>query len=204
MTPLGTFRRSARDNTGASLVELIIYIAITAAGLAVIASVFASSLHAEATTRERDHATGSAQVVANSIQTSIRNSACSPSSLAAGTCSGGFSIVDNLLRARVAIDGGWECRAWDIVSVDGHDTLVYTRSDDPIPASVNRATWSRLAVDVAGTLDESGTAFADAGGVLVLGFTIGTEDAQSAVRGRAVALAKQDADTAGGPSTCWD
>ena len=83
-----------------SLVELVVYGALGVLVVAILASVFVTSWQADATTRDRDAATGAAHVVTNSIQTSIRNASV-------------FKVDGNQLHARVATpDGGWECRAW--------------------------------------------------------------------------------------------
>lgn len=186
------------------LIELIVYVALTAVAVTVTATIVVSAHRAEADTRQRDHATGTAQVVAVSIQNSIRNAACAPAALEAGTCTKGFAVDGDLLRARVAVAGGWECRAWSIAAIGGRDRLVYTRSANLISAGSDRRTWTQLAVDVNGNLDASGTAFLDAGGVLVLGITVGTGGGTSSVATRTIALAKQDPSDTGGPSTCWD
>lgn len=94
-------RALAADDSGMTLVELVVYGTLTVLLGTVIASVFASSLQAEATTRDRTEATGTAQLIGTSIQTSLRNS-------------NGFDVAGGILRARVAVGSGegWECRAW--------------------------------------------------------------------------------------------
>lgn len=103
MTRRVTLHEVRRDD-GLTLVELIIYSALSALLLAVLASVFITSWQADATTRRRDAATGAAHVITNSLQTSIRNAS-------------GFTINGGLLRARVATGAtDWECRAWRLTN----------------------------------------------------------------------------------------
>lgn len=93
-----------RRDDGMSLVELIVYSGLSALFLTVLAGVFIASWQADATTRNRDAATGAAHLITNSIQTSIRNAS-------------DFKVDDSLLRARVATGAsGWECRAWRLAS----------------------------------------------------------------------------------------
>ncbi|MCW5953321.1 MAG: hypothetical protein KIT69_13790 [Propionibacteriaceae bacterium] len=90
-------------DAGMSLIELVVYIGISALFLTILSSTFISSWQADAATRDRDVATGAAHTITNSIQTSIRNSRW-------------FGVTGStLLRARVATgEGTSECRTWEL------------------------------------------------------------------------------------------
>lgn len=94
--------RDVRD-AGMSLVELIVYGALSAVVLSIVALVFITSWQADAATRDRDFATGTAQTITSSIQSSIRSARW-------------FEVTgDSLLKSRVAVgDGVWECRSWEL------------------------------------------------------------------------------------------
>ena len=65
--------RRTRDDAGVTLVELIIYIAVSALFLGLLALMLVNGLRAQAQTTDRDTATGQSVVVSNSILTSLRN-----------------------------------------------------------------------------------------------------------------------------------
>lgn len=95
-------RPDARD-AGMSLVELMVYGALSAVVLTIVASVFISSWQADTATRDRDFATSTAQAITSSIQGSIRSARW-------------FEVTGHsLLKARVAVgDDVWECRSWEL------------------------------------------------------------------------------------------
>ncbi|MDX2377133.1 hypothetical protein M4I32_10015 [Microbacterium sp. LRZ72] len=129
------------DERGMSMIELIIAASIAALLLGLMASLFVTGLRTEAATRDRDRATGQAQVVTDSIQTSIRNAA-------------DINVTDDLLVARVIVgDGVSECRAWALTP---SGDLAYTASD--VPIGTDPSAWTVLAGSVSGGLD-GGAAF---------------------------------------------
>ncbi|MGC3956385.1 MAG: hypothetical protein QM804_19455 [Propionicimonas sp.] len=73
-----------------SLVELVVYLAVAVLVTLGISSMFASGVSANAATKNRDAATGQAQLISTTLQVGIRNAS-------------DFTVTDNLLRARVAI-----------------------------------------------------------------------------------------------------
>lgn len=171
------------DDAGVTLVELIVYIVVASLFLGLMASLFATGLKTESGTRDRDTATGKAQVVSDSIATSIRNASA-------------FQIDGKLLRARVATGAsGWECRAWALTAAGD---LVYTTSTTAIPAGAYTG-WTTLASGVTGT-KTAGSPFASSGARLDLGMTV--------TRGTAVVpltsgVTAQAVSTGGTPSSCW-
>lgn len=178
---LHLLRRAEPDDAGITLVELIVYAAVAALFLGLLASLVVTGLKAEAATRERDTATGSAQVVSDSIQTSIRNST-------------EFRVDGSLLRARVATGATTgECRAWAISS----GALVYLASAAAIPVG-GYTGWATLASGVSGTL-AGGVPFSKSGQTLTLGISVTTGDSTVPITGGVSAQAKSE----GTVTPCW-
>lgn len=112
-------RRRAGSDEGLTMVELVVVIAVGAILSALIAGIFISGLQSQTATRDRDVATGKAQLVADSLQTSLRNA-------------DGIRVDGNTLWAHVATgESGWECRAWALTD---NGSLVYTHSTSAIGA----------------------------------------------------------------------
>jgi hypothetical protein len=129
--------KSRIDDHGLSLIELVVYLLVSTLVLAGLATIFAAALTNDARTRERDTATGMAQLITNSVQTSVRNAVGAPV-----VSEGGM-----LLRARVAVgSSGWECRGWVL---DG-DELKYRASAGAIAphAYAEGDGWTTLAKGV--------------------------------------------------------
>jgi Tfp pilus assembly protein FimT len=177
--------REHRDDAGVTLVELLVYIFITVIIGALMAGVFINGLKSQTTTTDRDTATGKAQVVTNSLQTSLRNaSAVSPAS---GTT--------NALVALVATgSSGWQCRAWVLTSAG---TLVYRASSSAINTG-NTTGWTVLASGVTGTFT-GGKAFSLSSSTQVgYAFSVSVSSATVPISGAVTAQAVM---TGGGP--CW-
>lgn len=170
------------DEAGMSLVELIIYGAITALLLSVLATLFASSLSAEAQTRDRDTATGRAQVVMSSLQSSIRNAS-------------DMRVDGNVVRAVVATGtSGWSCEAWALQG----DRLLYRTSSSAIGLPDASGTgWSTLASGVSAA--KSGSAFSMSGRTLGVSLTVKTGATSVPAAGKVLAQAKQS----GMAKKCW-
>ena len=136
---------SSRHDTGEAgmtVMELVIFSALSLMVLTVAGGVFISSIQTNSGTRARDTATGMAQITANSLQTSIRNA-----SEFQVTDAGSPTTTGNRVTARVApgTDDAWEGRSWE-VTADGD--LVYSRTTaDGTPIEP-----AMLASEVAGTL----------------------------------------------------
>jgi Tfp pilus assembly protein PilV len=104
----------ATDDAGLSLVEVLISVFVGAVLLGLVATIFASTLQANAGTRDRDLATGRVQAISTSLTTSIRNA----QAVTVQTVAGGGTV----LRALVATGtSGWECRAWAVVDLETSD-----------------------------------------------------------------------------------
>lgn len=119
-----------RDDDGVTLVELIIYLAVSALFLGMLALMFVNGLRAQAQTTDRDTATGQSVVVSNSILTSLRNSTA-------------FTITsaNRALIAKVSTPGGGrECRAW-VVTTGGD--VRYKVATSTI-STADTSTWTVL------------------------------------------------------------
>lgn len=96
----------AQNDEGVTLVELIVYIFVSALFLGLLALMFVNGLRAQAQTTDRDAATGQATVVSNSIVSSLRNATA-------------FTITsaNRMVIAKVSAPGGGrECRAWAVTT----------------------------------------------------------------------------------------
>jgi Tfp pilus assembly protein PilV len=168
------------DETGMSMVEVIIYSALTALALSVLGGLFVVGLQTQAAASDRDAATGAAQVVSNSLQTSIRNASK-------------VSVSDWVVKARVASGAtGWQCVAWALTP---DNKLVY-KKDTAAITSTDYAAWTVLAIGVTGP---------EGGGAA---FTGGPEKVSYSLRFRsgAVTVAGTVATHAfgtGSPDPCW-
>lgn len=176
-------RTRAADDSGMTLVELIMYVLISALFLGLLATLFATSLTAGQQTRNRDTATGTAQVVAESLQTSVRNAAL-------------VRVDGALLRAQVAKGGSqWECRAWALQSGE----LRYTTSSSAIPLAAPTTGWAVLAKGVVGT-KTAGSPFLLSGvNSISIGYTVTVGEATVKITSAATAQAKAE----GTVPACW-
>ncbi len=145
------------DDSGITLIELVIAGLVGAILLGVLGSVFVTTLQSNAATRDRDLATGRVQAISTSLSTSVRNA----SDVVIAPLPGGGAIA----RARVATGtSAWECRAWAVVDLetwtasgkqpgaDGRFELrtftypVLTSASAPSPMPTTA--WGALATDV--------------------------------------------------------
>lgn len=184
MTPQST---PADDESGISMVEVIIYSALTALLLSVLGGLFFVGFKTQAATGGRDAATGAAQVVSNSLQTSIRNASS-------------VSVSGTILKARVASgDTGWQCVTWALTA---DEKLVYKTSSSAI-TSTDYSTWTVLATGASGLgggapFIETSTA-SSAQISYSLAFTSGSDLASVLVAGTVIA----NAYGTGSPASCW-
>lgn len=103
---------SPDDESGLSLIELLIAALVGGVILAVVATVFVSTLQANASARDRDLATGRVQAISTSLSSAVRNA----SAVEVAALAGGGSVA----RATVASGAtGWKCEAWAVVDLAG-------------------------------------------------------------------------------------
>ena len=110
--------RGRHPEDGLGLVELIVSAALGAIILVIVSAVFISGTIANETTSGRNQSTLHALWVSDSLADGIRNASDVRVSL-------GGDRVD----ARVAVAGGWACRAWMLK--DGNLIHTTSPSDDP-------------------------------------------------------------------------
>jgi Tfp pilus assembly protein FimT len=171
-------RLHSLDEQGVTLVELIVYIVVAGVILAGMAGLFANAWTSQAQTTDRDLATGRANVIAASLQTSVRNAS-------ALRHSGG------VLTAVVATGTtGWQCRAWRL----NGDVLQYKTGNDK--AALTATPWGSLATGVSGTL-AAGLPFSVAGRQLSVGMNVRVNDANVPLSSGVTAQAT------GGTTSCW-
>lgn len=179
----GLVQADSPDDAGVSLVELIVYAFVGAIILAVIAALFANGLRSQASTTERDTATGRAAVISNSLQGSIRNAS-----------EFRLEADKKTVRAKVATGAsGWECRAWSLTTTG---ELKYKTSTSAI-AIGSTTGWATLATGVTGTLAGAVT-FGESGRTLSYGLQISVAGQVVPVTGGVTAQA-----TIEGTGACW-
>lgn len=176
------------DEAGMSLVEVIVYLTLSVIVLTVLSAMFVSGLQSQASTKDRNTATGSAEVATNSLQTSLRNASV-------------FTIdsTGTRLQARVAVgdSNSWECRAW-VLTADKN--LVYKAASTTIASPSGYSGWTTLASGVTGSLVSGSThvPFVRSGSQLTYGFNVATGDSDVPVKGSVVPQAAGE----GSPATC--
>lgn len=126
---------------GMSMVEVIVASAISLLLMVVVSGLFINGLKANASSLERDTATGQAQTLVMTLQTSIRDADVTSVSVASGQ-----------VTARVSVNGSWVCRTWTLASGQ-----VMYKASKTAPSVV-------LASGVVGTIDATGRAFTTVGG----------------------------------------
>jgi type II secretory pathway pseudopilin PulG len=126
-------RRRHDDDSGITLIELIIYMVLAAVFLTIVSAIFINGWQSQTATADRDHSTGSANLVSASLQQSARNGVLLR------------TPDDHTLVATVATGAGTvQCRAWRL---DG-GALKY-RTSTTAPLDLGGA-WTTMA-DVAKT-----------------------------------------------------
>lgn len=156
----------ARHETeaGITLVELLVYSMLLILVLFVVAGLFTSAFRTSANVRTVTGSATEGQLVADSVETGIRNSSDFRLTLPNGD--------DQMVVARVIENGStvtWSCVAW-YYSAAGDGSIRYTRSSGEIlaPLASDLLTWTLLDEGirpVTGT-----TIFSAAGGQLMFSF----------------------------------
>lgn len=129
------------DDGGVTLVEVLVYVLVTVLVLGGLTALFVNAWLADTRARERDTATGFAQLLTASVQNSVRNAAGTPD----------ISSDGKLLRARVATGGaGWECRGWVL---DASGDFRYLAQPQAIAEGsyTEAAGWTTIASGIAGS-----------------------------------------------------
>jgi hypothetical protein len=170
------------DETGMSMVEVIIYSALTALALSVLGGLFYVGFQTQTAASGRDAATGAAQVVSNSVQTAVRNASS-------------ISVSGTLLKARVASGAAsWQCMTWALTA---DNKLVYKAAPAAI-TSTDYSSWTVLAVGASGRLG-GGAAFS--GGSTQMSYSLAFTSGSVTVPVAGAATA--NAYGSGSPELCW-
>lgn len=123
------------DETGVSLVELLIYMLLSVTVLTIIASILINSLEAQNTVRTSAEATSTAQLAAQSLNRGVHNaSAIEVSSPAAGVTVVRTRSLDS------SAAGVWRCEAWAVAGGELRTTT--SAAAIPVPtSSAEVASW---------------------------------------------------------------
>lgn len=170
------------DETGISMVEVIIYSALTALVLSILGGLFYVGFKTQAATGGRDAATGAAQVVSNSLQTAVRNASS-------------VSATGTVLKARVASGGtGWQCVTWALTA---DNKLVYKAAAAAI-TTTDYSSWAVLATGASGRLG-GGAAFTGGPGQVSYSLAFTSGGVTVPVAGTVTA----NSFGTGSPESCW-
>lgn len=137
-------RSRAADEAGISLVEVIVYTALSALLLSILGGLFYVGFQTQAAAGGRDAATGAAMIVSNSLQAGVRKASL-------------LQVTSTLLKARVARGTtDWQCVTW-VLTAD--KKLKYKSSLAAITdTDYSSSTWTVLAVGASGGFSDSGAA----------------------------------------------
>lgn len=175
--------READRELGLGIIELIVYAALSAIILAIVASVFVSGTLANEGSSGRNQTTVHALWVSDSLAAGIRNASEVK-----------VTLGGDRLDARVASgDTGWQCQAWMVIGGD----LFHTASASAIPAGTGHTGWGKLADGVRGTLS-GGHSFRVTGSRVEVRLTIIAEDVSTPVVMDIIPQARGE----GTPATC--
>lgn len=177
------------DDAGLSLLEVIIYMLVSAVFLGLVGTIFITTIQANASSVNRDLSAGRAQVVSTSLSASVRNAA-------------DIEVQSSGTIARAVVargTSGWECRAWAFhegnVRMTTYATLA-SGTSAPTPSS----SWGVLSDGVTGTFSENGSRLTWNLTVRAhLADNAGDGDASASVAGSAVAGARAQ----GSVPRCW-
>lgn len=138
--------RRSRDDSGFTLVELMVAALLTVVVLSVVGGIMFSSTKTENSVRTVSQATSAGQLVTNSIESGIRNSAVSVNTtipFQLTTPSGSDQMVVALVVGNAAVASG-RCVAWYYSA--SQKTISYTSSSSAIaaPTASALASWTRL------------------------------------------------------------
>ncbi|MBG6213159.1 Tfp pilus assembly protein PilW [Cryobacterium sp. CAN_C3] len=133
-------RAEETSETGFTLIELIVYSALLLLVLSVVGGLFVSGLKTATAVRTMTNASSAGQIVADSVETNIRNASDFQLTIPSGT--------DQLLVARTAQRGTtltWSCIAW-YYSAAGTGAIRFHQSNAAIlpPTASELSTWVLL------------------------------------------------------------
>jgi type II secretory pathway pseudopilin PulG len=187
-----------RDESGVSAIELVVAIAISALFLTMLSVLFITGLQAQERATSRDQATGGANVVSVTLNTSVRNAAefrvsASGARLDAVVAVAGADTGDG------AWDWEWQCRAWHLTG----GALYYSEGTTARPTDIVTGR-SPMVTGVAATPTGSapfvqGTGSLEAQRGITIGLTVTTGDETVIIRDAVTAQVSIQ----GGAPACW-
>ena len=145
MTP-----RLRRDDTGFSLVELLVAMGLFGIIITIVGSMIVSAITADRTVREVTGSTTDGQLIVNVIEETVRNS----TSLSVSTASDG---VSTFAAVRTTAGGTARCQSW---FYDASLDAIFARSSTsavtvPIPGAVG-SEWTQVTSGIS-AVDDDGT-----------------------------------------------
>lgn len=194
--------RAMRDDDGVTMVEVVIYMLVSGLFLGLLALLFANGVQAQARATDRDLATGRANVITNSILTSVRGST-------------GFVLLDSnraLIAKFVTAGGTAECRAWLVVTGSTAEyrdqvgdaayrtgDIIYKESTSAISLG-NRVGWKPLVERGAAADDGVRGSFARDGSTLTVTFDVTLGESTVGITNGETLQAQNSGTDA---TTCW-
>ena len=147
-------KRLVTDESGITLIELLVYIVLLGAVMSIVVNLFTTSVRTEARIRSVSSDVESAQLISDSLVSGVRNSSGYKLSLPFG--------ADQLLVARVANTQGdtvtWECRGWYYAA--GNKTIRTAVMASPYtPPTWEPPSWTLLGTGVTPTSGNGNTVF---------------------------------------------
>lgn len=130
---MNSITRLHGDESGITLIELIIYMVLAALFLTIVSAIFINGWQSQTDTADRDHSTSSANLVSASLQQSARNAALL-------RAPDGHTLVATVATGAATV----QCRAWRL---DGGALKYLTSTTAPLDLG---GVWTTMA-DVAKT-----------------------------------------------------
>jgi hypothetical protein len=181
-------QRCIDAEAGLSLVEVILYSALTVLVFTVVGGMFYAGFQAQASALGRDAATGSAQVVSTSLQTEIGNASDVTVS------DDGTMVQARVANGTAADSQPWKCEAWVLRS---NGDVVFKSSSSAI-TSTDYSTWPVLATGASGPAD-GGSAFGVSSATVSYSLQFTSGKITVPIAGSVTHNASGD----GEPASCW-
>jgi prepilin-type N-terminal cleavage/methylation domain-containing protein len=164
---------SPRDESGFTLIELMVVCVLLGIVMTVLGGIFISTLRTQQTVSSVSTSSNNAQLAARTLDTRIRNS----SEFQLTTPSGS----DQLLVARSASTGAtlsWNCYGWYYSATNKTLRMTSTADGTKItaPSATALASWTLVA---SGVTPASGSVFSAAGSQLTVGFDVAATNSKS-------------------------
>lgn len=162
------FAQLRSEESGTTLIELLIYMVLMTVVLGIATSFLINSIKTQKDVQSSTDATSAAQLVANSVAAAVSNA----SAVEQGTA---LNASDQLIIARTATradTAGWTCEAWYYSAAD-HS--IYTTTSNPaapitVPSAGPAGAWTLLASGI--TVPSGASALHATSGSVSLDFSV--------------------------------